>query len=226
MSQLISGMFLSSCDQAPDMAMVRRWRSHSVLLRKRTLPASADAPEVTIQLETERSKYDGRTYRDYFYCLMNVPEFPDFVPFAKTIANDILNSAQKLIDQVSIFDPDHPESFVEYSPANFAAKMEQIYEILRAQANQKPAYAYRNTRKDRIRALTGNAPFNQTDGAWLRHAAHAGTMDEVTSLLFGVWSDEVGNGDPSLHHGNLYTTLLKSLGVYLPEVSSPGLCRR
>lgn len=45
-------------------------------------------------------------------------------------------------------------------------------------------------------------------------------MDEISALLFSVWSDEVGNGDPSLHHGNLYTTLLKSLGVYLPEVSS------
>lgn len=163
-TQLISGLFLSSCGEAPDMAMVDQWRSLG-FVRTRTIAATKDTPAVTVQIETERSKYAGKSFRDYFYYLMNISEFSDFEVFAKTIVDDVLKSAQKLIDQTSLFDPNHPESFVPYSPANFAAKMEQIYELLRAQANQKPAYNYQNTRQDRIRALTGNAPFNQVDGA-------------------------------------------------------------
>ncbi|EUC12344.1 LodA/GoxA family CTQ-dependent oxidase [Paraburkholderia hospita] len=217
--QLVSGLFLAACNKAPDMAMVDRWSAMG-FVRRRVLPAEGDNPEVVLQLETERRQYDGKTFRDYFYFLMNISEFPDFEPYARIIVIDTLNAAQRLIDQTSIFDPFHPESFVEYSPEDFAAKLEQIYEVLRSQASSPPQYSYQNTRRERVDALTGNAPFNQVDGAWLRYVANAGTMNEVTALLFAVWGDEVGNGDPSLHHGNLYTTLLRGLGVYLPEVSS------
>src|SRR5262249_2895469 len=71
-----------------------------------------------------------------------------------------------------------------------------------------------------IQRIHDNAVFNQVDGAWLRFIANTGNMDEVASLLFEVWSDEIGNGDPSLHLGNLYTNLLRSVGVYLPPVNS------
>ena len=58
------------------------------------------------------------------------------------------------------------------------------------------------------------------DGAWLRHIANAGPMDDVKALLFTVWNDESGNGNPALHHGNLYTRLMEALGVHLPEIRS------
>ena len=219
--QIISRLFLRRASQAPDMAMVDEWR-HLGFVRRKTIAAdeTTGTPEITIQIETERNKYDGKSFRDYFYYLMNIEEFPDFLPYARTLALRFLDGAQRLIDDTAIFDPNHPESFVPYTPENFGAKLEQIYEILRSQADTLQQYVYMNTRNERIERLLANAPFNQTDGAWLRYAANAGTMNTVTGLLFDVWSDEVGNGDPSLHHGNLYTSLLKSLGVYLPEVTS------
>jgi hypothetical protein len=219
--QIVSSLFLSHSEQAPDMAMVDEWRNMG-FVRRKTIAAdkAKNIPALTIQIETERDKFDGKSFRDYFYYLMNIDKFPDFVSYAQVLATQILDAAQRLIDRTSVFDPRHPESFVEYTPANFAAKMEQIYEILRARASIPQRYVYRTTRNERIQALLGNGPFNQTDGAWLRYAANAGTIDEITSLLFAVWSDEVGNGDPALHHGNLYSSLLKSLGVYLPEVAS------
>src|SRR5680860_151850 len=64
------------------------------------------------------------------------------------------------------------------------------------------------------------APFNQLDGAWLRNTAALGPIDEVRSLLFHVWMDEVGNGDPRLNHSNVYTDLLHSVGIYLEPVAS------
>ncbi|MBC2807002.1 iron-containing redox enzyme family protein [Rhizobium ruizarguesonis] len=81
-------------------------------------------------------------------------------------------------------------------------------------------FIYNGTRERVVANLIGNAPFNQVDGAWLRSAADAGTMTDVTALLFQIWSDEVSNGDPALHHGNLYTTLLRQLGALLPAVNS------
>lgn len=220
-NQLVSRLFLRHSNQGPDMAMVDEWR-HLGFVRRRTILAdeSNGIPSITIQMETERDKYDGSSFRDYFYYLMNIEEFPDFLPYPRILAQQFLEAAEVLIDQTGIFDPTHPESFVPYTPKNFAAKLQQIYEILRSQADQPQQYVYNSTRDEQVQLLLGAAPFNQTDGAWLRYAANAGTMDEVTSLLFEVWSDEVGNGDRSLHHGNLYTALLKSLGLYVPEITS------
>jgi hypothetical protein len=64
------------------------------------------------------------------------------------------------------------------------------------------------------------APFNQLDGAWLRFVEDGGETDAVHGLLFQVWRDEVGNGKPSEHHGNLYTTLLRSLSFDLSDTAS------
>ena len=45
-------------------------------------------------------------------------------------------------------------------------------------------------------------------------------MDEVGSLLFEVWMDEQGDGNPNQNHSNLYTQLLKNLDINLPRVDS------
>jgi hypothetical protein len=42
----------------------------------------------------------------------------------------------------------------------------------------------------------------------------------VRGFLFDVWSDEFGNGNPALHHGNLFTTFLRGINITLPEVTS------
>jgi len=219
--QLLSRLFLIAAVQVPDMAMVDDWRRLGFVRRKEVAPHEAEGIAATsVQIETEREKYDGKSYRDYFYYLMNIEEFSDFVPYARRLALRTLDAAQRLIDMTGIFDTLHPESYVAYSPENFTAKLEQIYEILRSRADAPQNYVYDVTRAQEIQGRVSTAPFNQTDGAWLRYAANAGTIDEVRSLLFEVWSDEVGNGNPALHHGNLFTDLLRSLGVYLPEVSS------
>jgi hypothetical protein len=220
-SQLLSWLFLRFSRQSPDMAMVDGWHELGIVRRKQIAEdASKGIAGGTVQIETEREKFGGRSYRDYFYYLMNIEKYPDFIPTARTIAHRILEAAQVLIDEVDLYDVAHPESYVPYSAENFTAKLEQIYEILRSDADTAQQFIYNYTRSELIKTRVDRAPFNQTDGAWLRYAANAGTLDEVSSMLFEVWSDEVGNGDASLHHGNLYTSLLRSLGVYLPDVSS------
>jgi Iron-containing redox enzyme len=45
-------------------------------------------------------------------------------------------------------------------------------------------------------------------------------MDEVRGLLFTILVEELGGGNPQLNHANVYTELLHSVGVFLPDVGS------
>jgi len=87
--------------------------------------------EITAVVEQERSRYDGRSYRDCFYYLLNVEKYPDIVPFAKTLARTFLTRAKGFIEALGLKDPKHPESFVPFSQTNYDAKLEEIYEGLR-----------------------------------------------------------------------------------------------
>jgi hypothetical protein len=216
--KLFNDLFVSACEQQGDMAMVDGWR-HLGVVRSRPVSV-AEGNDDTVYVETERNDSASMTYREHFYRLMNDEKFPDHAIMARRIVDETLDSARRLIEFKMEYDSSHPESFVPYTPETFREKVDEIYEILRQGADQKQQYVYKFTRERLVANLVGNAPFNQVDGAWLRFAADAGPMTDVTSLLFEIWSDEVGNGDPALHHGNLYTTLLRQLGVLLPAVNS------
>ena len=70
---------------------------------------------------------------------------------------------------------------------------------------------------ERIRQL---APFNQLDGSWLEKITRSGPINDIQSFLFEIWSDEIGNGDPTQNHANVYSDLLHSAGIYLPPINS------
>jgi hypothetical protein len=217
--RLFNYLFVQACEQQGDMAMVDGWR-HLGVVRSRSVSSENGEEAETVYVETEREGSSSMSYREHFYRLMNDEKFPEHNSTARTIAEEILSDAERLIDFKLNYDSSHPESFVPYTPETFREKLDEIYEILREGAEQEQQYVYKYTRDRLVASLVGNAPFNQVDGAWLRSAADAGPMTDVTALLFEIWSDEVGNGDPALHHGNLYTTLLRQLGVLLPAVNS------
>lgn len=64
------------------------------------------------------------------------------------------------------------------------------------------------------------APFNLVDGAWLQRILNTGPCNEVQANLFAIWVDEAGNGKTELNHCNVYDTLLRSVNVYLPPITS------
>ncbi|KWV59179.1 hypothetical protein AS026_29190 [Rhizobium altiplani] len=212
--------YVANIGRNGDNGMVQDWRRLGFVVQ-RTVKVD-DEKSITVQVETERRKYDGANPRDQFYALMNIQDFPDFPEETIRIVERGLSYAQSVIDSITIDDEDHPESAIAYSQTAFRAKLDEIYEILRARAqNFELFYELCSINSEDVRRrILDRAPFNQTDGAWLRHIAEAGPGDEVRSLLFEVWSDEIGNGDPALHHGNLYTALLDSLGMRLPGVTT------
>jgi hypothetical protein len=195
-----------------DNEMVHKWKTLGFVVR---------VPDISerILIETGREKYDGLKDRDYFYLMLNYESYPDFETKARKLVDGFLQAARDL-QHTPQFKADPTQNvyeFFEYSPSSFEARMQEIYESFVAQ-EILPAEDWEP--KKLVSRILQLAPFNQLDGAWLRYATDAGPIGDINSLLFDIWSDETGNGDPSLNHANLYTALMNSVGIYLPALRS------
>ncbi|WP_054813751.1 LodA/GoxA family CTQ-dependent oxidase [Nocardia arizonensis] len=196
---------------AGDNDMVTAW-SELGILRPRPMPDGSVA-----LVEGERRPYFGMKDREYFHIMLNIEAYPDFLPTARELAEGFLADARQF--QRSPECPDDLRPFT-YSTRVLRSRLEQIYTDAAQAAAAFSLADSAFTRESMIERLVQMAPFNQVDGAWLRNIGRVGPIDEVHSLLFHVWMDELGNGDPKLNHSNIYTDLLHSVGVYLEPVGS------
>jgi hypothetical protein len=221
-SALGNFVFMDAAGRQGDMAMVDQWKSLGFVRSTPVFFGRARTPsDVVVQSETERDSFTAASFREHFYKLMNIQDFPEYFDYSTFIVEEILADTQRLIDFKLEYDDGHPESFVPYSAEAFTAKLEEIYEHYRAAAARPMTYAFGRTREEyAAAAVLPFAVFNQLDGAWLRFIADAGPEGGITPSLFSIWSDEVGNGDPALNHANLFTQLLHQLKFILPDVSS------
>jgi hypothetical protein len=168
---------------------------------------------------SETRQYTGLADRDYFHIMLNLDSFDGFLATARDLAEGFLDAARRRQQ-----DPDlEPELRpFAYTRQAFETRCDQIYQGLAEDVSRYEAaqsWSLR-TRDDVIDWILQMAPFNQTDGAWLRSIADVGPMDELHSLLFSIYVDELGGGDPALNHANLYTRLLRSVGIELPNIRS------
>jgi hypothetical protein len=210
---VFDAMYLTHTGTNGDNAMVTAWKDLGFVEKRHQV--LRDGSSLVVHVETGRDKFHGASLRDCFYWLMNIHNHQDFVSSALDMANKFLDYAQSVIDQTGILDESHPETFVEYSKETFQAKLDEVYEIMRFRAQNTDIYwlARTQNRDTELQVLRDRGPFNQSDGVWLRNISAAGAGDKVRALLFEVWSDEIGNGNPALHHGNLYTSLMRSVGI-------------
>jgi len=166
---------------------------------------------------TGQGPYVGLRDRDYFHILLNLDSYQDFLPTAWSLANHFLDQARKKQADPRLEAELRP---FRYTKAGYEARLDQIYQGLVDDVNRYEAqrgWALR-TRDDVVEWIRQMAPFNQTDGAWLRNIVPVGPIDEVRALLVNIFMDEVGAGDPRLNHPNIYTALLHSVDIYLPDI--------
>ena len=52
-----------------------------------------------------------------------------------------------------------------------------------------------------------------------------GPMDEVNSILFAIFNEELGDGVVAQNHANIYRDLCHSFGFYPAQVASTGFAR-
>lgn len=212
---------IPSVSPALDNAMVSAW-SHFGFVVKREVKGEA------IYVESERSPYFGGNERDFFYYLMNIDSFPDFVPRAHQLVHHYLGQGRRNMEEA---DPDEVWSYFPFSQTAFDERMELIYanfvrdnqttanpNLLSSRDFAPQTYLATTTRAKQAYQLLQMGPFNQLDGAWLRRAIPDGPVDEVGELLAQIRQDELGDGQTAQNHSNVYTDLLKSLNFYLPDL--------
>jgi L-Lysine epsilon oxidase N-terminal/L-lysine epsilon oxidase C-terminal domain/Iron-containing redox enzyme len=205
-----------------DNAMVTAW-SHFGFVVKREVGNGQ-----TVYVETERSPYFGDSERDFFYYLMNIDSYPDFLPRARHLVHQYLDQGRKNMKEV---DSDNVWSAFPYSQAAFDSRMELIYanfvrdnqttanpDLRSSPEFSAPTYLAKANRDKVAYGQLQMGPFNQLDGAWLRRAVPDGPVDEVGELLARIRQDELGDGETAQNHANVYTDLLKSLHYYLPDL--------
>ncbi len=166
---------------------------------------------------SKQEPYVGLRDRDYFHIMLNLDSHQDFLPTARSLANRFLDESRKMQANPRLEAELRP---FHYTKHDFEARLDQIYQGLVDDVNRYEAqhgWALR-TRDDVVDWIRQMAPFNQTDGAWLRNIVPVGPIDEVRCLLVQILMEEVGAGDPELNHANIYTALLNSVDIYLPDI--------
>ncbi|MFM9707774.1 LodA/GoxA family CTQ-dependent oxidase [Streptomyces galilaeus] len=202
--------------------MVTQWSRLGFVVARR----SPDGSRVLV--ETERAQQVGLSHRDWFYTLQHPDRFPEQVRASRAFVDSILRAA--VATQRSPSAPQTLRPF-RYTRENLEERLDLIYTSLAQDAEAydpadpdiEPVFRTRDSVVERLKQL---APFNLLDGVWLRYLTEGKPIDEVHALLFRIWKEEVGDGNPALNHSNLYRTLLQQLGIYLPSVDSYAFAAR
>ena len=164
--------------------------------------------------------------KEAFFKLANIEAFPDYLPEAKRLAYTYLAHAD--YTATSLYNE------FAYTEDAFDQRMSGIYNAVipnmyKPHPNDLDIMRWKNGKyyrvgkaSDRviIDRLLQMAPFNLMDGVWLHRIMQARPSDEVQARLFDVWADEVGNGENRQNHSNVYLDLLRSQGLYVPDVTS------
>lgn len=196
-----------------DNAMVKQWVELGFVTSE--LPdgsvAMSGGNRMLVESETsELAQMDMGNLSEAFYRLVNIERFPEFRKPARELAD-------RFLAQADFSDP-HYKPF-KYSTKAFRERMDWIYNDFVAEIDD-PNWLEDFPKAAVVENLRQKAPMNMSDGAWLHHILAAGPTGEVRAKLFGIWSDEAGNGQTELNHSNIYDTLLRSLDVFLPPVTS------
>jgi hypothetical protein len=207
-------------DRSPqgDNEMVRKWPNLGFVVSHGPdgTPFVLDGEPAFV--ETETMKYDNLTMPEYFHILVNIEDHPDFAPKARELAEGFLAAAD--------YSDEHYVPF-DYTPEALDRRMHWIYDDFVADM-ENPHWMDALGFSDAavIENLRQKAPFNLVDGAWLQNILKTGPCNEVQASLFAIWVDEAGSGRTELNHCNVYETLLRSVNVYLPPVTSREFIER
>jgi hypothetical protein len=228
--------------QSPRLQMLQNWQRIGVVMQTPQIAATeTNAPaKASVQLPTDwylevagQLIDTGRTpvepfpniateindisdidERELFYQLLNVDEFPGVLKDARQYVDHWLKWAETFACS-PLTTPADQLSF-SYSEQALSDRLELIYqELVDAAAASDPANdPVFKTYDDMVTRIIQLSPFNLTDGCWLRNVGVTGPIDEVRALLYSISMDELGDGDISKNHCNIYQDLCHSVGYY------------
>ncbi|WP_397448904.1 iron-containing redox enzyme family protein [Pseudomonas sp. NA-150] len=162
-----------------------------------------------------RKRREPVSARTLYFKLLNSERYPDARNDAGEFAATWLARSV-----VGLHRDEQAIAFTDYSHLQLRSWFE---ERARHQASTYvgPAGVIEKTREDVIDEAIQLCPMILIDGAWLQKWGNAGLVDtRLGTLLFKIFSDELGNGDPRLNHPNIYRQLMAQMEVELPEFRS------
>ena len=177
-------------------------------------------PNYASETDLDRPSPSQMDPRELFFKLMNVSDHPEVISDARPYVDYWLAAAQEFSNSPDKCPAD--QLFFAYTDQSFEERLDKIYQDLVDSAAQSDAGASDEfrTRENMVTRIIQWAPFNLVDGAWLRHVAATGPMDDIRGLLYSICMDELGDGDVSKNHCNIYRDLCHSVGYYPPPIES------
>jgi hypothetical protein len=172
---------------------------------------------LTLDESADLAAYAKCSKRELYYHFVNADLYPDVLPTARKVAQQFFTQARADMHKRSL--PEHLRLF-NYSHETFEARIRQIYDM---EINAYEAFVAPSTvpREIMVWFTQQYAPFPMVDGSWVQHIAKAGMAHtEVSSRLFRIYSDEVGNADTVKNHPNVYRQLLRDEGIDMPPTDA------
>ncbi|ETS76973.1 hypothetical protein PFICI_10847 [Pestalotiopsis fici W106-1] len=188
------------------------------------------APREKILSRRLQTKMEERMkrYKDMYYKLQNLEEFPEVLPEARQMLQSLLEQGllmarykprARSIRSMKDFDPEALRKFLEAEQADVLHEFESYVQRREAGGDRELCKTFEDARQ----YLVNSAPWNYTDGAWLSRTHQITTpfaLRTVTKNAWQIFSEELGDGDMEKNHIVLYRELLHSIGVDLPDGDS------
>jgi len=155
-------------DCSGDNGMVKHWADLGFVVRRSfALPDDPDAKPSVAYVESERNALEGLQYRDYYYMLCNIDQFPEMYQFSCRIVDQFLDTARHAIEHQTFADSGAVilERYFDYDKNTFEAKLEEIYDFYRDQAAHMKPWEIDEARADIVNDRVHSGPYNQNDGA-------------------------------------------------------------
>ncbi|MGF6506907.1 hypothetical protein OKW26_002710 [Paraburkholderia sp. 32] len=90
-----------------------------------------------------------------------------------------------------------------------------------AQSYAGPGQDIHKPREQVVEEAVQLCPMIFVDGGWVQRWTNAGHVETgIGTLLYKIFSDEIGNGDTQLNHPNIYRDLMRQMGIDLPDFRS------
>jgi hypothetical protein len=166
----------------------------------------------TINSISGQRRYESKDLRELYNTLLNIELHPEALFYARQFADEWLARAS-----VGIQNGAQALPFDRYS---HEALDTWLHAQHRRQVNsyQENFVEPELTKDQVIRSSVQLCPMVFIDGAWLQKAGSAVSCGTpIGSLLYHIYSDELGNGSTELNHPNVYRELMKQMKVNLPR---------
>ncbi len=193
--------------------MLLKWiqeGANSSLIDMTKEPAKARLNRLATKHDQLPKSYTKLSNRALYYYLVNVDLFPDVLPIAK-------NKLSKLLQTCALL---NTLPFKHYSHQQLDNFINNHYQ--REVSTYRPLQGKPKISKEAyIWGFEQIAPLILIDGCWIQNSLSLESVSpEISSILYGIYCDETGNGHLEQNHPFIFQQLLDSLSIRLPPTYS------